>query len=107
MADTKKYRVLSPIGAHGKDYAAGAIIELTDKDAAAMPWAVEPLKPAAPVKPAEPQKVTMTEAHVHFLVDKGVQVDSVEKAQEFFDKLEPEGKTNFLAAFAKATEEKK
>jgi hypothetical protein len=43
MADTKKYKVVTPIGMHGKDYAPGKTIELTDAEAEAMPWAIEPI----------------------------------------------------------------
>jgi hypothetical protein len=106
MADTKKYKVVTPIGMNGKDYAPGKIIELTDAEAEAMPWAVE--LPKAPVAPAEqePQKTEMTEAHALFLMEKGYAVDSVEKAQAFFDKLGSKEQASFLADFAKSTEKK-
>lgn len=51
-----KYRVKSNIKAGGKNYAPGDIIELSDSQAAAMPWAVAPLsdpEPAERVAPLE------------------------------------------------------
>ncbi len=37
-----KFKVLSPIKHDGEEYAPGETIELTAKQAAAMPWAVTP-----------------------------------------------------------------
>jgi hypothetical protein len=51
MADTKKYKVVTPIGMHGKDYAPGKTIELTDAEAEAMPWAIEPAQKKEDLKP--------------------------------------------------------
>lgn len=41
-----KYRVKTPICKDGSDFAPGSQIELSAEQAAAMPWAVEPLPPA-------------------------------------------------------------
>jgi hypothetical protein len=38
------FRVLSPIGYDGKDYAPGKEIKLTQKEADEMPWALEAIK---------------------------------------------------------------
>lgn len=44
MAETKIFTVISPIHHNGESYAIGEKIELTAKEAAAMPLAAEPVK---------------------------------------------------------------
>lgn len=56
MADTKKYKVLNPVKLGGKLIAAGKTIELSEKQAAAMPWAVEPVKAEAKPEPKSEAK---------------------------------------------------
>ncbi len=51
-----KYTVKTPIRKDGKLYEPGRRIELTEEEAAGMPWAVEPEPKAAEPEKAEKKK---------------------------------------------------
>ena len=51
-----KYRVISPLGHDGRNYAIGDVVELDPKKAERMPWAVEPAEKKAEPSAGEPNE---------------------------------------------------
>jgi len=93
-----KFLVKSNISKDGKLYEPGAKIELSEKEAAEMPWAVEAVE-------AEPAK-EITDHHIKFLQSRGYgKVESIAAVKSFIQNLTPPERAGFFVDAA-AWEEK-